>query len=121
MSCGPGGCLGAQLGIGGASERLCHMSICSSELTDIVCVAFLGLEVCGMVALEDFKPTRLLVTLASEDSLCEGGRDFDVGAADAFEVQVVWVFIFFSDTLRLLLFIRGLSKKLSIKNISNTL
>lgn len=97
MSCGPGGCLGAKLGIGGASsssERLCHVSVCSSELTaelDLFCLAFVGLEVCGMPVLEDFKPTWLLVTLVSEDRLCEGGGDFDVegrgdrevGAADA--------------------------------------
>lgn len=71
------------------------------------------MEVCGTLALEDFKPTRLLVTLTR--IVCVKEEDFDVGPADAFEVQVVWVLIFFYDTLRLLLFIRGFSKNVSIK------
>lgn len=105
MSCGPGGRLGAKLGIGGASsssERLCHMSVCSSELTaelDLFLSSFCWFGGLWLQVLEDFKPTWLLVTLASEDRLCEGGGDFhvegrgdcEVGAEDA--CAGAWFFV----------------------------
>jgi len=45
-----------------------------------------------MQVLEDFKPTWLLVTLASEDRLCEGRGDCEVGAEDA--CAGAWFFVF---------------------------
>lgn len=74
-----------------------------------------------MVALEDFKSTRLLVTLAPEDRLCGGGGDFDVGPADAFEVQGAWGFLCFLTHRGCCSSSEDSLKGYQLKNISNTL